>query len=245
MALITGCITLFGMPACSVHKRFRGNLTKNPPAAKPAVKPDSAASAAKPTDTLPVKRNRLDSAGRADTSHKNVVNKDTTFHVKMSKDSLDAPVSYAASDSMVLDFPGKSITLYNKANVKQKDITLDAYKIVLDQEKQLMIASPSKDTAGAQIGQPKFVQGESNMAADTIIFNTKTQKGYTRNTFTNQAEGFVHAEVMKKISKNEYFAYKGRITTCDYDPPHFAFVADKMKLVNQKLAITGPIHPEF
>jgi lipopolysaccharide assembly outer membrane protein LptD (OstA) len=146
---------------------------------------------------------------------------------------------------MVLDFPAKTITLYNKANVKQKDINLDAYKIVLDQDKQLMIATPSKDTAGAMIGQPKFVQGTNNMTGDTLIFNTKTQKGYTRNTYTDQEEMFVHAQQMKKISKNEYFAWKGRITTCDLDPPHFAFVADKMKLVNGKLAITGPIHPEF
>ena len=39
--------------------------------------------------------------------------------------------------------------------------------------------------------------------------------------------------------------YRGTFTTCDLDTPHFAFRAKKMKLVNQKLAVTGPIHPEF
>ncbi len=231
-------------PGCTVHKRFSGNLTNPPKTAKPAT-------GANKNDTLPRPGNitanpaKTDSAGHAaDTSHK-IVQKNDSFHVKMSKDSLDAPVNYAASDSMVLDFPAKTITLYNKASVKQKDINLDAYKIILDQDKNVMIATPSKDTAGAMIGQPKFVQGQSNMVADTIIFNTKTQKGYTRNTYTNQEEMYVNARYMKKINQNEYFAYKGRITTCDLDPPHFAFVADKMKLVNQKLAITGPIHPEF
>ena len=252
---IVYCITLIGAPGCALFKGFGHKLTK--PAAPKTTPPagqSSAPGARRATDStrphlagdtsIPGNRNRLDTAGRRDSSGR-IITKDTTFHVKMSNDSLDAPVSYAASDSMVLDFPGKSITLYNKANVKQKDINLDAYKIVLDQDKQLMIATPGQDTANALIGIPVFVQADNKMTADTIIFNTKTQKGYTRNTYTNQSEGFIKAEIMKKISKTEYFAYKGRITTCDYDPPHFAFVANRMKLVNQKLAITGPIHPEF
>lgn len=251
---IVCCITLIGAPGCTLFRGFGHKLTntkKNATAANKGGQPpanngqrpsDSLSRAARPTDTIP--RNRLDTTARRDSSG-HLIRKDTTFQVKMSKDSLDAPVNYAASDSIVFEIPAKTITLYNKANVKQKDINLDAYKIVLDQDKNLMIATPGKDTANNLTGIPKFVQAESNMTADTIIFNTKTQKGYTRNTYTNQGEGFVNALYMKKISKNEYFAYKGRITTCDYDPPHFAFVADKMKLVNQKLAISGPIHPEF
>jgi hypothetical protein len=49
---------------------------------------------------------------------------------------------------------------------------------------------------------------------------------------------------MKKISENEYFALRGRFTTCQYDPPHFAFIANKMELINKKYAITGPVHLE-
>ena len=56
---------------------------------------------------------------------------------------------------------------------------------------------------------------------------------------------FVHAEKMKKISANEYYAFRGTFTTCDLDTPHFAFRVKKMKVVNQKLIVTGPIHPEF
>ena len=34
-------------------------------------------------------------------------------------------------------------------------------------------------------------------------------------------------------------------TTCNLDTPHFAFRTNKMKIINKKFAITGPIHPEF
>jgi hypothetical protein len=37
-----------------------------------------------------------------------------TFNVKISKDSLDAPVYYHADDSMVLDVPANKIILYGK-----------------------------------------------------------------------------------------------------------------------------------
>jgi len=35
------------------------------------------------------------------------------------------------------------------------------------------------------------------------------------------------------------------MTTCDYDDPHFSFVASKGKFITNKVAITGPVHPEF
>ncbi|MEP7278652.1 MAG: putative LPS assembly protein LptD [Bacteroidota bacterium] len=168
-----------------------------------------------------------------------------SFEVKVSKDSLDAPVSYEATDSMVMQVPEKKIWLYNEAKVNYKDIKLNAGIINLDQGTQMVHGYYFLDTAGKRIGLPKFEQGESNMTVDTLNFNFKNQKGYTSNSYTTQQEMFVHGEKMKKISPTEYFAYRATFTTCDLDTPHFAFRAKKMKLVNQKLAVTGPIHPEF
>ncbi len=163
----------------------------------------------------------------------------------MSKDSLDAPITYSAQDSVVLDVPTKNITLYNKANTKYKDIDLNAYNIRMDQANSLLLATYSRDTAGAMIGRPKMIQAESKMESDSMVFNMKTQKGITLNTFTQSGEMYVMGEKMKKISKDDYYAYRGRFTTCNLDTPHFAFRTNKMKLINKKMAITGPVHPEF
>jgi LPS-assembly protein len=170
---------------------------------------------------------------------------DTLFHGRVSKDSLDAPISYGASDSVVLDMPTKKITLYNKAVTKYKDINLEAYKIELDQPRQIVVASFIRDTAGKIIGLPKMVEKDNTMESDSIIYNLKSQKGITQNTFTQSGEMYVHGDLMKKYSTEVYFALRGRFTTCNYDPPHFAFIANKMKLVNKKFANTGPVHPEF
>jgi LPS-assembly protein len=173
------------------------------------------------------------------------VQKIDTIDVKISNDSLDAPVTYSASDSMVFKVPTKKVTLYNKAKVKYKDITLDAATIQVDQPTKNVIATYTLDSAGQRVGVPDFKQGENNMQADSIIYNFGTMKGITKSTYTNQGEMYVYSERLKKYSENVYYGLRGRFTTCDLDTPHFAFRTNKLKLINKKLAISGPVHPEF
>lgn len=174
-----------------------------------------------------------------------LANKTDTFSVNMSKDSLDAPVNYEAADSMAFDIPNKRIILYSKGKISYKDIVLTADSIALDQDSSLLYASYRKDSTGNRIGVPVMVQGETTMSSDYIRYNFKTQRGITTNSFTKQTELFVNLEKSKKISENEYFGLRARLTTCNLDTPHFAFIARKVKLINKKLAVTGPVHPEF
>ncbi|OQP39934.1 organic solvent tolerance protein OstA [Niastella yeongjuensis] len=199
----------------------------------------------RPLDTIPKK---LDSLPRiADTipSKDTVINKTDTVNVPASEDSLDAPVAYKASDSMVLSVPEKKITLFSKANIKYKDMDLSADSIEMDNAKQTVTATYRKDTAGKIIGKPVMVQSDSKMNSDVIRYNFKSQKGITENTMTIQGEMLVIGEKVKKINDKDYYAYRSQFTTCNLDTPHFAFRANKMKMVSQKLAVSGPIHPEF
>ena len=161
------------------------------------------------------------------------------------KDTLDAQIDYKASDSVVMDVPGKTITLYNNANAKYTDMDLSAYEIQLDQPHNIVVATPTKDSAGKIIGLPKMVQKDNTMTSDKIVYNMKTAKGITSDTYTQSDEMYIYAEKMKKMDAQNYFAFHGRFTTCNLDTPHFAFRANKMKVINKKMAITGPIHPEF
>jgi LPS-assembly protein len=180
-----------------------------------------------------------------DTLHSDTIKKVITDTLTFSKDSLDAPVQYKAEDSAVLVIPTKQFYLYGKANTVYKDLTLDANTIQYDQETQLITAFGGTDTGHNPLNLPKMKQGQSESVSDTIKFNMKNQRGLTKNTFYKEGEMFVHAEVVKKIDANTEYAYKGRFTTCNLDTPHFAFVARKMKIVNNKIAVTGPAIPEF
>jgi LPS-assembly protein len=203
-------------------------------------------------DSIPVaninKGDSLQQAGLTDSvsSKDTVLPQSDTVHVKIAKDSLDAPVTYHADDSMVLDVPASKIYLYGKhTETKYKSNDLTAPGMVFDQNKSLITASLKKDSTGKVIAFPAFNQGDFKSVSDTIKFNMKTGKGLTKGTYTQQGEMFVYGETIKKVSPDVFYAYKGRFTTCDLDTPHFAFVSNKIKFINNKMAITGPVHPEF
>lgn len=188
--------------------------------------PDSSSRA---TDTLPPTTTRVDN-----------------FVFKYSKDTLDAPVNYEALDSGVLLVKEKKFLLYGTTKTTYKDVIMTAPSVELDQETNILTAVNARDSMGNIIARAKFEQGTEGFQSDTIRYNFKTQKGLTKNTFTKpQGELFVQASLIKKVNANTTFAKRVIMTTCDYDDPHFGFVASKGKFITNKVAITGPVHPEF
>ncbi|HQW93242.1 MAG TPA: putative LPS assembly protein LptD, partial [Ferruginibacter sp.] len=207
------------------------------------------------TDTVPVNKTdsqKLDSNMAAEplALKKNpdttIIPKTDTFSFRTSKDALDAPVFYHADDSMVMDIPAKTIILYGKqTSVKYIDNELYAPRIEFDQRTNLVSAYLLKDSNGNVISYPLFNQADFKTQSDTIRFNMKTGKGITKGTYTQQGELFIYGERIKKVDNDIFYAYRGRFTTCNLDTPHFAFVSKKIKFINKKMAITGPVHPEF
>ena len=190
-------------------------------------------------DTFPANK-----SGRSDTTFR----EDTidTLNLKISKDSLDAIVEYNAEDSMILEVPTKKITLYGKKTTTQyKDNNLSAPIIEFDQATGIITASIKRDSTGKVIALPTYTQSDFKSQSDSIRFNMKTQKGITKSTYTQQGEMYVYGETIKKFNTDVFYANRVRITTCDLDTPHFAFVSTRAKFISKKLAITGPVHPEF
>ncbi len=165
--------------------------------------------------------------------------------LRMSKDSLDAVVDYNAADSGVMIMKTKEFFLYGKAKTLYKTSSLEAANIIFDQQSQNIRAFGAKDTSGSPLSNPKFQEGQMTSVNDSIFFNMKSGKGLTKNTNFQQGEIYVNANTMKKISKDEAFAWKAKFTTCNLDEPHFAFVTNKLKIITDKIGVSGPIYPEF
>lgn len=168
-----------------------------------------------------------------------------TLRIKMSADTLDAPVEYKAQDSMVLEVDTKRILLYGKTEVKYTEVTLSAPFLVFDQQTQVVSAKMGRDSTGTVTGMAKLVQDQTTTVSDSLQFNFKSQKGLTYNSFFQQDEIYNFAEKVKKVDAQTFYASRGRFTTCNLDTPHFAFRFNKAKFVNKKVAVTGPVHPEF
>ncbi len=168
-----------------------------------------------------------------------------TFSIVFSKDTLDAPVHYEAEDSAVLLVKDQKFYLYGKTTTTYKDIVLNAPSVRLDQQTNILTAFGEWDGRGNIVTRARFEQGKQNFQSDSIQFNFKTQKGLTANTFTQEGELFIKASTAKKVNANTVFIKEGYYTTCNLDDPHFAFKSNKLKIINDKVAVSGPTHPEF
>ncbi len=203
-------------------------------------------------DTTKPTAAKLDSTGNdtahkrlADTTHNDSLKRVTIDSLTISKDSLDAPIEYKAEDSAVLIIPTKQFYLYGKAHVKDKDANLDAGTIKYNQATSLITAYGGLDTGHNPLDLPKIVQNGSESTSDTIKYNIKNGRALTKNTYYKEGEMFIYAQAVKKINQNTEFAYRSRFTTCNLDTPHYAFITRKMKIVNDKIAVTGPTMPSF
>ncbi|RYY50556.1 MAG: LPS-assembly protein LptD [Chitinophagaceae bacterium] len=202
------------------------------------------------TDTVPVPvpprpQRTAPSAGAlpGDTS---IVPSSDTFNFRIAKGALDVPVEYHADDSMVMSVPQKTVILYGKkSTVNYDNNNLEAPQIEYNQTTNLVKAHLVKDSTGKVISYANFKQGDMTTKSDSIIFNMKTGRGLTKGTYTVRGEMYVYAETIKRVSDEVFYAQRGRFTTCNLDTPHFAFVSDKIKFINKKMAFTGPVHPEF
>ncbi len=192
------------------------------------------------TKQAPAKPVLLDSSGKP--LPDSVVHVDS---IMMSKDSVDAVVKYAAEDSGVLIVDTKQLKLYGKAKTDYKDLNLEAAIIDFDQQTSVIKAYGALDSSGNPMAKPQFKQGDMTTVSDSIAYNTKTGKGLIKNTFLQEGEIFLNARSLKKINADEIFARDARFTTCNLDTPHFAFRTRRMKIVNNKLGVTGRVYPEI
>ena len=158
--------------------------------------------------------------------------------IQLSKDSVDAVISYNATDSGVMLLKAKTFFLYGNAKTTYKTAQLEAGKIIFDQATQNITAYGAKDTSGNLKSKPKFIEGDLNSINDSIFYNLQSGKGLTKNSNFQQGEIFVQAAAMKKINPKDAFAWKARFTTCNLDEPHFAFRTNKLKIVTNKIGVS-------
>jgi LPS-assembly protein len=165
--------------------------------------------------------------------------------IRISSDSLETVMKSHAEDSGVLVVDKNQFYLYGKAKTEYKDLSLEAATIHYNNETSVVMAYGSTDSSGSIESKPKANQDDINTISDTIAINVKTGKGRSQNTFVQQGEIFVNAKYIKNINRDEAFAQDARFTTCNLDTPHFAFRTKRMKIINNKLGVTGRVYPEI
>jgi len=160
------------------------------------------------------------------------------------QNSLDAPVYMTAKDSMVMVLDGGNILhIYGNGTVKYKEDNLDAEYIRMNADSSLLYAKFGIDSLGAKFGFPSYKSKDQETEMEELEFNIHTKKMFTRNVITQQGDGFITAEVAKKMPDNSFYMLNGKYTTCDdHEHPHFFLNLTRAKFQAGKNTITGPAY---
>ncbi|MBI3511244.1 MAG: LPS-assembly protein LptD [Bacteroidetes bacterium] len=162
--------------------------------------------------------------------------------VKKSSNALDFQIDYSANDSIHFDLEHKLVYLYDSAKVDYNDIHLEADYIVIDFNNNVVSADGPRDSTGKYTGKAHFSNADQDFEATHLAYNYKTQKGKISEVTTEEGDGILHADIVKKDTGKVTYGYKGFFTTCDLDHPHYAIYAKKMKVIQDDKIITGPAY---
>ena len=159
------------------------------------------------------------------------------------RSQVETTVKYAAKDSIQFDVTSKIARLYNKATVDYGPMSLKAALITVNYGNSTVQAIGRRDTVKhSMVDVPLLKDPAGTYSAGKINYNFKTKKGKIAEVVTQQGEGYIHAEVVKKLPDNEFYGLHGRYTTCNLAHPHFYIEAGKMKVIPGQKVITGPFH---
>lgn len=179
---------------------------------------------------------QLDSLGSKDS----LVHTDSTS-IPISSDKLDSEVKYMAKDSIVYDADLKKLMLYNKAEISYEDIRVKADYIEYLQDSSLLSAYEIKsEIIDTSKEKPRIYQGNESSSFSTLHFNFKSKRALVENAYSQYGEGFILSEQVKRNNDNSINGYRNIYTTCDQPTPHFGIAAKKIKIIPNKIAVTGP-----
>ncbi len=155
---------------------------------------------------------------------------------------LDAPVSYQATDSIVMT-AGNWAYLYGEGDVKYQNIELQSELIEMNMDSSIVFAKFGLDSIGQEFGYPLFKEGDQQYESKTMRYNFGTKKGYITDVITQQGEGYVTAGRTKKMEGDILNMVGGKYTTCDeHEHPHFYIQMTKAKVRPKKDIVTGPAY---
>lgn len=164
---------------------------------------------------------------------------------RMKSSGINSPVHYQSDDSMIYLGATKKAYLYGNANVKYENMDLQAEKVDMSQETNLIYATGvwADSTETELAGTPVFQMGNDSYESDTMLFNYKTKKGLITNVTTQQQEGYLTSKLSKRDANGDIYLQKGRYTTCDNEEhPDFYLSLSRAKVRTGKDVVFGPAH---
>jgi hypothetical protein len=154
---------------------------------------------------------------------------------------MDAPIFSNGEDSTIFLLEGGSrVRLYGNGKVTYRDMELTADFIDFDMVNKIAYARATWDSTGTPKGRPIFKQGNETFTMDSMYFNFETNKAKIYTIITQQQDGYLHGDAIKRMPDNIIYVDRGKYTTCDHEHPHYYLAMSMAKVVPNDNVVMGP-----
>jgi len=172
-----------------------------------------------------------------------IVRPDTSARTNKPKTSIDFKVERSARDSIIQDLRNRKVYLYGEAVVVYGEIKLEAAYIEVNFERNEVFAKGVPDSTGKLVGTPVFTESGQTFEAKEMTYNFNSKRGLIKTVVTEDGQGFLHGNLVKKMENDHINIRSGSYTTCNNkDHPHFAFNFRKSKVIPDNKIVTGPAY---
>ncbi|MDF3026412.1 MAG: hypothetical protein K0S23_719 [Fluviicola sp.] len=151
-------------------------------------------------------------------------------------------ITYSARDSIYSDLRKKQVHLYGEAKLNYEGVDMSAEYLLIDLNKNEVLATFAVDSLGRKIGKPVFIDGGDTLRAASIRYNFETKKGYIQEAAIKQDEYYLSMEKAKRQPNEDVHFIHGKFTTCNLEEPHYHFALSKAVMVPDKRIVSGPIN---
>lgn len=153
---------------------------------------------------------------------------------------LDNKVVYNSFEKIHFDVINKKVFLYKNADITYGTIRLKADYVEIDFAKNQVYARGVPDSLGVLQGNPVFSEGAMEFDAGEMTYNFDTKKGVIQRVITQEGEGYIHGERIKKLDDERINVSSGSYTTCNLNEPHFEFRYTKAQMIPNNKIVSGP-----
>ena len=172
----------------------------------------------------------------------NQKNKDSLDQSIFSPSAVEEEVQYKSDDSVVVNLSASKVELYENAEVDYGSMKLNAGKIEFNWGENLVYAEGIEDSSGKKKQTPIFNESGTEYRAKSMSYNFKSKRGKLFEIITQEGEGIIHGEEVKKDENNIIYAKGAKYTTCDLEHPHYYFAINKMKIIPDDKILSGPAY---
>lgn len=139
---------------------------------------------------------------------------------------------YYTAEHLRYDIQEKTLHLWEKAQTRYQDITLNADTIIYRMNDNLFEAH----------GNPELIEQGDTTVGEFLTYNVKTRRGSIRYATTRMGDEYFTGHQIVKNDENILYIRDGDYTSCAYlDDPHYSVYGHNLKIIPKQKAISRPV----